>query len=377
MSWAGPNGNNNPFPRPNGPQPFWSWVHSLDPNARPGAGVDHSSNPWVNLPAGFPFHGTEFGFGNGSGGWGAYGGFGDPSRRGGPGPRRGGGRCGSRHHPRHSRHGMSDPEASAEEQPMRDAAEADLSDKEKDDSPDTMREAPDDGPDHPFAHGRRGRGRFPRGGGPDPWRYHGHRGHRGPHGPPPPPFAPPPPYGQHGPGGPPPPQPFDFSGFLNQWAEHPLAQQIRDWATRFGTNNATNTRGGAAAAEDEDSSFTPPVDVFATETAYVLHFALPGARKEDIGVDWDADAGHLRVAGVVYRPGDEAFLASMASGERRVGMFSRSVPLPPAGVAANAARGGEEIDAQGITARMEDGVLVVTVPKLEKEWTEIHKVDIE
>ncbi|KAK1726281.1 HSP20-like chaperone, partial [Colletotrichum acutatum] len=111
---------------------------------------------------------------------------------------------------------------------------------------------------------------------------------------------------------------------------------------------------------DIDSAFTPPVDIFSTDRAYVLHFALPGAKKEDVGVNWDADKGELRVAGVVYRPGDEEFLATLASGERRIGMFSRSVPLPPR----------EEIDALAITAKMEDGILVVTVPKIEKEWTE-------
>ncbi|KAL0939068.1 hsp20-like protein [Colletotrichum truncatum] len=381
MSWAGPNGNNNPFPHPPGAQTFWSWVHSLDPNNRAGAGVDHSAGgPWANFPHGFPFHGAEFGLGNGPSGWGAYGGWGD-ARRGGPGHRRGGGRCGSRgRHGRHEhRQGMNEGDETAEDI-MRDVDDAEISDKEKDDSPDTMRDSPDEGlPEHSHHHGpgRRGRGRFGRGG--DPWRHsrhhHGPHGHRGP--PPPPP---PPPFGA----GPPPPPPyphpnpqspaFDFSNFLNQFAGRPFAQNIRDWATRFGgINNPGGARGGPdfTAAASDDSSFNPPVDIFVTEKSYVLHFALPGAKKDDIGVDWDADKSELRVAGVVYRPGDEDFLATMASSERRVGMFTRSVPLPPAGSER------EEVDALSITAKMEDGVLIVTVPKLEKEWTEIHKVDIE
>lgn len=80
----------------------------------------------------------------------------------------------------------------------------------------------------------------------------------------------------------------------------------------------------------------------------------------------------LRVAGVVHRPGDEEFQATLVRGERRVGAFAREVVLPPDGE-----KGNEEIDADAITAKMEDGVLVVTVPKVEKEWTEIRKVDIE
>ncbi|KAL2883652.1 hypothetical protein SGCOL_000796 [Colletotrichum sp. CLE4] len=428
MSWAGPNGNNNPWGRPGGPQGLWSFIHSLDPNMRAGAGVDHSAapGPWANFPPGFPFHGAEHGFGGGPGGpggpggWGGpYGGWGD-FRGGFGGRRRGGGRCGGRgHHGRRGDMNEGDGDVEVVDETMRNAddtpEEGDFSDKEKDDSPDTMRDGPnEDGPEHaghghshPHPHhhhgpGRRGgpgrggrAGRFGGGlpgGGPDPWARHsrhgGHHGHRGP----PPPPGPPPPFGAPHPPPPPPPPyghnpagSFDFANWqewLNQFADHPFAQQVRDWATRFGgfntNHNNTGARDGGADDDnnnDIDSAFTPPVDIFSTERAYVLHFALPGAKKEDVGVNWDADKGELRVAGVVYRPGDEEFLATMASGERRIGMFSRSVPLPPR--TRNAASTSEEIDALAITAKMEDGILVVTVPKVEKEWTEIHKVDIE
>jgi HSP20 family protein len=124
--------------------------------------------------------------------------------------------------------------------------------------------------------------------------------------------------------------------------------------------------------ESSDSSFNPPIDVFNTEKSYVIHVALPGAKKEDIGVNWDADRSLLKIAGVVHRPGDEAFLNTLASSERKVGMFERTVTLPPVG-----ADERDEVDGLGIKAKMEDGVLIVTVPKAEKEWTEIHKIDIE
>ncbi|TEA10203.1 Heat shock protein 16 [Colletotrichum sidae] len=393
MSWSGPNSNSNPFSRSGGPQQFWSWVHSLDPNAiGTGAGVDHSDHPagpWGRgTPPGFPFHGAEVAFG-GPGGWGSWGpheGWGE-SRRGGHGRRGGRGRHGPQ-----GRHESDEPA----DETMREAEEAEVSDKEKDDSPETLREGPEDsGPEHdPHGPSRRGRGRFGHRG--DPWRHsrhhHHHHHHAGPHhgphgshGPgtrgPPPPFSPPP-FGTAPPPTPPYSHaPFDVTNIMNQFAGHPLAQQLRDWATRFGgglnnpnpsSNNNNNTREGCdSAGAGDDSCFMPPVDTFVTERSYVLHFALPGAKKEDIGVDWDTDKGELRVAGVVYRPGDEEFLATMASSERRVGVFSRSVALPSAG------SDREEIDAVAIAAKIEDGVLIVTVPKLEKEWTEIHKVDIE
>lgn len=134
---------------------------------------------------------------------------------------------------------------------------------------------------------------------------------------------------------------------------------------------AARARGAAVQAQD-DETFTPPADLFNTETAYVIHVALPGAKKEDIGVNWDADKNALEIAGVVYRPGDEEFLQTLASSERKIGMFERTVTLPAPG-----ADDRDEIDGMGISARMEDGLLIVTVPKVEKEWTEVHKVDIE
>jgi HSP20 family protein len=103
----------------------------------------------------------------------------------------------------------------------------------------------------------------------------------------------------------------------------------------------------------------------------VLHVALPGAKKEDVGVNFDSDKGELNVAGVVYRHGDEEFLKTLSQSERKVGVFERTVKLPPVG------EEKEEVDGDAITAKMEDGVLIVTVPKVEKEWTEVKKVDIE
>ena len=121
---------------------------------------------------------------------------------------------------------------------------------------------------------------------------------------------------------------------------------------------------------DAENTFIPPVDIFSTSQAFVLHVALPGAKKEDVGVNWDAEKGLLNLAGVVYRQGDEEFLKTLSKSERKVGVFERTVKLPP-GEAEK-----EEIDGDAISAKLEDGVLVVTVPKVEKEWTEVKKIDI-
>ena len=176
-------------------------------------------------------------------------------------------------------------------------------------------------------------------------------------------------------------QAFDLSGLLASLASHPLARPYR----QFFDNLAAQAQGegqqfGEVAREEEGeedstNTFIPPIDVFTTPIEYVLHIALPGAKKEDVGINWDADKGVLNVAGVIYRQGDEEFLKLLTKSERKVGVFERAVKLPPVGEDDEQEK--EEIDGDGITAKLEDGVLVVRVPKVEREWTDVKKVDIQ
>lgn len=132
--------------------------------------------------------------------------------------------------------------------------------------------------------------------------------------------------------------------------------------------NDTDTSNQADKAPTEDH--TPDADVFDTEIAYIVHFSLPGAKKEDVGVNWDAEKSELSIAGVIYRPGDEEFLKTLAMSERKVGPFERKIRL---GTRATPAH----IDADSISAKLEDGVLRVEVPKLDAGYVEVKKVDIE
>lgn len=167
-----------------------------------------------------------------------------------------------------------------------------------------------------------------------------------------------------------------MSSLIESLSAHPLAQAFRQYAEQAGAGSGAQPEaqrsGETLVPENADSenSFTPPIDVFSTEKQYVLHVSLPGAKKEDVGVNWDEDKGVLNLAGVVYRHGDEEFLQTLAQSERKVGVFERTIKLPPGN------EEKEEIDGDSITAKLEDGILVVTVPKVEKEWTEVKRVDI-
>lgn len=132
-------------------------------------------------------------------------------------------------------------------------------------------------------------------------------------------------------------------------------------------------RGFGTSHQDSNSKlhdFSPDADVFDTESAYVVHLSLAGAKKEDLSVNWDAEKNELIVSGVIYRPGDEDFLKTLALDERKVGAFERKVALGSSSRPA-------AIEVEGISAKMEDGILRVTLPKQDKDFVEIHHVDVD
>ena len=154
--------------------------------------------------------------------------------------------------------------------------------------------------------------------------------------------------------------PFDMSK-LSEFISQFVPEDVLAGATQNSNNKDTDT---------DPKDFTPPADIFDTEDAYIIHISLAGAKKEDVGVNWDADKSELNIAGVIYRPGDEEFLKTLALDERKVGVFERKVKL---GSKVNPA----QVDAEGISAKMEEGVLMITIPKLDNDIVEVKKVDIE
>ena len=143
------------------------------------------------------------------------------------------------------------------------------------------------------------------------------------------------------------------------WNMNNIADFIGNFMPRDGPNTSNN-----------QGDFVPAVDVFETEASYVVHVSLPGAKKEDTGVSWDPESSELSITGVIHRPGDEDFLKTLALDERKVGPFERKVRL---GSRANPA----QIDMDRISAKLEDGVLRVDVPKEDKDFIEVKKVDVQ
>jgi len=111
-------------------------------------------------------------------------------------------------------------------------------------------------------------------------------------------------------------------------------------------NESLSRSGGAAY------SFVPRVDVFELDTAYEIHVAVPGMKKEEFIIDLNDNL--LTVSG------ERKFSAEKKdknyySVETQYGNFSRSFTLP------------ENVDASKINAQYVDGILQILVPKDEKK----------
>ncbi|KAJ5294884.1 hypothetical protein N7508_009705 [Penicillium antarcticum] len=113
----------------------------------------------------------------------------------------------------------------------------------------------------------------------------------------------------------------------------------------------------------EGVDFTPTIDVFDTPAKYMVHVSLPGAKKSDLSIDYDAEESVLRLAGVVHRPGiDEDMYQGLVMEERgrEVGVFEREVRFGTRAAPAF-------VVVEEISAKLEDGVLNVVLPKVVPE----------
>jgi HSP20 family protein len=118
-------------------------------------------------------------------------------------------------------------------------------------------------------------------------------------------------------------------------------------------NDARSERGAAP--------FTLPLDVTEAENDFVVQASLPGIKPEDVQTTVLGDTLTIRGESRVEEENGHNWLLR----ERRSGSFQRSVSL------------GTPIDADMASARFEDGVLTLTLPKSEQARPKQIKVNVE
>jgi len=105
------------------------------------------------------------------------------------------------------------------------------------------------------------------------------------------------------------------------------------------------------ADREQGRRWVPPVDLVEAEDHFLLKADLPGLSEEDVSIE--VQDGTLTISG--ERSAEhESEQRGWYRIERSFGSFSRSLTLP------------DGVDAEGISARFERGVLEVRIPKPEE-----------
>jgi HSP20 family protein len=135
---------------------------------------------------------------------------------------------------------------------------------------------------------------------------------------------------------------------LARWTPARDIPSIRDEMNRL--VNEFLGRGAGEEGTWSSGAWMPPVDIYESDEALVVKAELPGFSKEDIAVELKDNTLMLR--------GERKREAEMQEGnyhrmERTYGVFQRSFVLPTT------------VDQQKVKATYKDGVLELTLPKVE------------
>ncbi len=111
--------------------------------------------------------------------------------------------------------------------------------------------------------------------------------------------------------------------------------------------------------EENDGAIAPRVDVSETEKEYLVRAELPGFSEKEVNLE--ISDGRLRLS-AEHEEEKEEKNEEYHLRERRTGRYVRTFSLP------------EDVDQEKIDAKMEHGVLTVSLPK--REETKPKKIDI-
>ena len=119
---------------------------------------------------------------------------------------------------------------------------------------------------------------------------------------------------------------------------------------------------GASKSLAEAGSWAPAVDIYETGESFTVEAELPGIDPKDIEVS--VDEGVLSLKGE-RRLEKEVKEENYHRVERAYGMFARAIRLPT------------DVDADGVKAGYDNGVLKITVPKVEPKKPKNIPVTVE
>ncbi len=112
--------------------------------------------------------------------------------------------------------------------------------------------------------------------------------------------------------------------------------------------DATQRRANTDAGDEfERADWTPPADIYETESSYVIAIDLPGVKRDTVEIDLDDNRLVVKGTRIVEE--------SRHRSERPRGKFLRSFSIPGS------------VDQGGIGAEYKDGVLQIRLPKRQEQ----------
>lgn len=112
---------------------------------------------------------------------------------------------------------------------------------------------------------------------------------------------------------------------------------------------------------NDENAVTIKTDIKDTGDSYVIDAELPGYKKEEINVDVNDDI--LTISAEKHTENEDENKNGYIRRERYYGSVSRSFNI-------------SEVEASQITAKHENGVLTLTLPKKKEQIPQSHKIEI-
>lgn len=108
---------------------------------------------------------------------------------------------------------------------------------------------------------------------------------------------------------------------------------------------------------------SPAIDFEQEDDAYHLSIEVPGVKSQDLEVN--VSDGALTVSGEKRTKREETEDEERCYRERSYGRFSRTIRLP------------EDVDEENISARFEDGVLEIEIPRNADKKPEARRIEVQ
>lgn len=140
-------------------------------------------------------------------------------------------------------------------------------------------------------------------------------------------------------------KPYDFATEINRLMENALSNHSR-------TDNSSLA----------NVSWVPSVDIRETEHEFLIHADLPGVHKDDIHINMEKNVLTIKGERKSENKTEENGFRRV---ERTYGSFGRCFTLP------------DTADNENIKAKMKDGVLDVSIPKVKAGQKQKIKIDVE